>query len=121
MLKPENRLKTYKDFKDTKKKGKSVHSPFLSLRYLVNKDLDIKFAFIVSKRVSKKAVIRNRIKRQLREIVRLLIKDDKINIGVSGVFFTRQNIINKDYQQIQDAVKQLLVKSKIITKNKNDK
>lgn len=50
------------------KKGKMIHSPLFSLYYLEGNT--ISFSAVASKKVSKKAVIRNRNKRRVREIFR---------------------------------------------------
>lgn len=47
------------------KEGKFVNSPLLTFKYLYNKDiLDFRISFIVPKTVSKKAVIRNLLRRR---------------------------------------------------------
>jgi ribonuclease P protein component len=52
--------------------GKTVRGPLCSLKYAVNPKRDsYRLAVVVSKKVSKSAVVRNRIRRRLYEAVRL--------------------------------------------------
>ena len=52
------------------KKGRSVRSGSLALKYVLGNSKDIKVAVIVSKKVAKSAVTRNRIRRRVFELVR---------------------------------------------------
>ena len=53
------------------KKGRTVRTEYLSLRYVPSRNQDYRLAVVVSKKVSKSAVKRNRIRRRIYEIVRL--------------------------------------------------
>ena len=74
-LNKKNRLKKKKDFEGVFKKGKAVKGNFLFVRYLKNNLEFPRFAFVVSSRVSKKAVVRNRIRRALSEAARSELKN----------------------------------------------
>ncbi len=65
MLKKEHRLNKTLDIEKVLKKGRSFFSPLFNLKYLPSKDL--KFTVIVSNKVTKSAVKRNRIKRLCRD------------------------------------------------------
>ncbi|MBI4117996.1 MAG: ribonuclease P protein component [Parcubacteria group bacterium] len=72
---PKNRRVARSEFAPILKKGRTLHSPLLSLRVLEKKQCEKEpstFAFVVSKKVAAKATARNRIKRRgyatLREI-----------------------------------------------------
>jgi ribonuclease P protein component len=54
--------------------GKSVRVEFLTLRFIRSKRDDYRLAVVVSRKVSKSAVKRNRIRRRIYEIVRLAKK-----------------------------------------------
>lgn len=74
-LNKKNRLKRKKDFEGVFKGGKAVKGNFLFAKYLKN-DLGLpRFAFIVSAKVSRKAVVRNRIRRVLSDISRARLKE----------------------------------------------
>ena len=114
MLQKENRLKLQNEFKEVGKKGKNISSPILNFKYMKNRIKDSRFAFVVSTSVSKKAVTRNKIRRQLREIIRLLIKEDKLESGYDGVFYTKQPIVKKNYQELEKTTRYLLHKANLI-------
>jgi len=71
MLKKELRVRKQKEFDFIYKKGKKLKTRFFTVIFTPN-DLDFnRFAFIVSAKVDKKAVVRNKIKRRLRDIIKL--------------------------------------------------
>jgi ribonuclease P protein component len=59
-----------------------------------------RFAFVVGKRVSRKAVVRNKIRRRIREVVR----QDPIQPGWDLVFIARAQSAEADFQALRDAV-----------------
>ncbi len=73
-LNKKNRLKKKKDFETVFKKGKAVKGNFLFVKYFGNNLGLPRIAFVVSLKVSKKAVIRNRIRRTISEIVSKSLK-----------------------------------------------
>lgn len=83
MLLKQNRLTKKKDFENVFKKGDGVKSRFLFLKFIPTKYDYTRFAFVVSQKVSKKAVQRNKIRRYLREKVRTQM--DKIKKGFDCV------------------------------------
>lgn len=102
------RIKKKKEFDRIFKKTKSQKQGLLVLRALKN-GLDIsRFGFIVSQKVSKKAAIRNKIKRRLNEIIRLNLK--AIKKGQDYIFLALPGIEKKDFSEIKDAVIKLLKK-----------
>lgn len=70
MLPKENRLTELSDFERIKKEGKVIRGNFFFLSFLENNLTFSRFGIIVSKRLSNKAVKRNRIKRLIREFIR---------------------------------------------------
>ncbi|MEA1962779.1 MAG: ribonuclease P protein component [Patescibacteria group bacterium] len=70
MLPQKNRLSKKKDFDRIFKKGKSSFDGLLGAKALKNNEQEfIRFGIIVSSKISKKAVIRNKIKRRIRNII----------------------------------------------------
>jgi len=51
-------------------RGATIHSSLFSIRYATSSRTDYRLAVVVSKKISLKAVIRNRIRRRLFETVR---------------------------------------------------
>lgn len=79
------------------------------------KTSDLKIGFVVSAKISKSAVKRNRVKRQMREAVRLLLKEDKLNTGFMIAFMAKSNILEREYQEIAVDVTKILKRAKIMS------
>lgn len=62
---------------------------------------DLLIGFVVSTKVSKSAVKRNRVKRQMREVVRLLLKEGKIKAGYMLALMAKPEIVGKEYKEIE--------------------
>lgn len=108
MFRKENRISRNKDFDRVFKTGQSFYGQVLSLKAAKN-DLDInRFGILISTKVSKKAVIRNRYKRQLREVMRQ--ENAHLNQGYDIVFVVFPSILDKDYLELTKIVKKGLKK-----------
>lgn len=69
MLKKENRLAKARDIQKTLAEGRSFFNPFFTIKHLPT-DPTKRFSVVVSTKVFKKAVARNRLKRLIREHLR---------------------------------------------------
>jgi ribonuclease P protein component len=112
MLKKINRLKRKKDFEEIFQNGKALRNSFLVLKLKKNTVKDSRFAFVVSQKVSKKAVERNKIRRRMSEIIKVEVKN--IKTGTDFVFIVTPAAKGKDFSQFKDAVIGLLIKSKCL-------
>ncbi len=112
MLPFKNRLKKEKDFDRVFKKGRGFAFDAIAIRFVENELTDNRFGFIVSKKVSKKAVERNRIKRILREQVRSMIQEMKV--GWDIVITPRQNLSRDDSSDINRLLKEIFKKAGIL-------
>jgi len=112
MLPTKNRLKKKKDFEKVLKEGKKVKWDGLVLKYYSNLLKESRFGIIVSKKVSKKAVVRNKIKRRIREILKKELK--KIKKGQDIVFFVYPELKDKEFFEIQKTVIKVLKKGKLL-------
>lgn len=102
------RLKKNVEFRVVYKRGKSFSNNLLILYiYKSNRSFN-KLGISVSKKVGK-SVIRNRIKRLIKESVRL--SSDNIKLGYNIVFIARNASNNKNYKDIDNSVKQLIKKA----------
>ena len=70
MLKAANRLRARGDFARAYQGGKTRHGEFVLVRARANHKTANRYGVVVSKKVSKRAVARNRIKRRIMAIVR---------------------------------------------------
>lgn len=96
-LNKKNRLKKKRDFEDVFKKGKAVKGSFLFIKYKKNELGLSRFGFVVSAKVAKKAVERNRIRRILSEVVRGVIGSLDSN---DVIVFAARNIITVPKKEI---------------------
>ena len=113
MLKKINRLNKEVDFKKNLKKGKYFSSKIITLVITKNSINLSRFGIVVGLKISKKAVIRNKIRRWLSEIVRLNL--NKIKTGNDIVILTRPDIVKCQNQEIKKDLISLLNKSKLIS------
>lgn len=112
MLSQKNRLKKKKDFERIAQKGKFFKENFLILKKVKNNLQWMRIGFVVSQKISKKAVERNKIKRKLRETVRANL--DKIIPGYDIVFFTKKGIEKEEFSEIKNSVEKLLRQAKLL-------
>ena len=111
MLPKINRLKKKRDFEIVFEKGKSSRDNFLALRAAPNNSEISRFGFIVSKKISKKAVVRNKIRRRLSFAIEQEIKN--IKKGVDVILVALPGIEKKEFSEIQEAVKGALNRVKL--------
>lgn len=112
MLAKKHCLKRKKDFQEATRKGKKIEKDFLVLKFLRN-SLDVtRIGFVVSQKVSKKASSRNKIKRRLREIIKINLPN--LKPGYDLIFFTKKGIIEKDFWEIKKVVEQILKQAKLV-------
>jgi ribonuclease P protein component len=71
MISKTNRFHGRNSLNTVYQKGRAVRGDYISLRYIPTRRADYRLAVVVSKKVSKSAVVRNRIRRRVYEIVRL--------------------------------------------------
>ncbi len=74
--------------------------------------LPIQVGISISKKVSKRAVVRNRIKRQLKAIVRQLLP--RLESGVRMVILVRSEALTYEYGEFLQELEQLLVKAEVL-------
>ena len=124
MLKPKNRLKKKRDFEIAFENGRFLGGQLVTMKvWHINPDQypkrgysveDLKIGFVVSKKVHKSAVKRNRLKRRMREVVRLLIKDGALRPGNMVVIMAKASMLDAEYQDIEKDIVSLLKKGKIM-------
>ena len=111
MLPKENRLKKRSAFIATYHTGKSFHKSGITVFCGKEKknETPTRVGFVVSKKIHKRAVKRNRIKRLMRESYRLILKNNEGNEKyMSLIFVASSAILNKSFNEIDIAIKKLV-------------
>lgn len=112
MLASINRLKSGESFERVKRLGKLFQTEDLGIVIFRRGDTKpSKFGFVVSTKIAKKAVDRNRIKRVLSEIVRLNL--DKFPSGLDVLFLVKKSIFLKTMEKIRDQIEIFISKNKL--------
>ncbi|OGF25732.1 ribonuclease P protein component [Candidatus Falkowbacteria bacterium RIFOXYB2_FULL_47_14] len=103
MLKKINRLTKKKEFENVHKKGRPSFDKIMGVKTVGNELKLNRFGIIVSIKISKQAVIRNKVKRRLREAVRLEIDD--LKPGNDIIIITLPLIKSCELKDISDSLK----------------
>lgn len=126
MLPDKNRLKKKRDFEIVLEQGKFVGGALATLKYW-NIDIekfpkrkysseDLKIGFVVGLKVSKKAVVRNRLKRQMREAARLLLQKGHVAPGNMFFFMAKKEMIDQPFEPIAKDIEALLRRAHLLQK-----
>ncbi|MBQ7885007.1 MAG: ribonuclease P protein component [Clostridia bacterium] len=116
MLKKENRLKKNKHFNYIYKHGKGLKVGNLSLVYVKAKVKPFKVGFSVNNKIGK-AVVRNKVKRRMREAFGQLIAlvDRRFNY----VFIAREGIAENSFDEIKNNMLAIVKKAGLLNENNN--
>ena len=110
---PKHRLKEDKDFSRLFKKGRSFHGAELSIRVVPNR-LDVsRFGFVVGVKTANKAVARNRLNRQLREIVRARLPD--LAPGRDVAVQVKPGAVDLSFGELKKALVKLLDRASLLS------
>ena len=110
-FRPFERLKSQKEFERVFAHGKSLGGSTVAFYFCPNNLGYPRAGFIASKKVSKRAVDRNRAKRLMREVFRL----NKHRLKpVDLVFIARKGILGKKYQEVERDFLKLAEKAGIL-------
>lgn len=116
MLAKENRFHGRNSLNFVYKQGQSVSKDQINLRYAFNKYKGILVAVVISKKVHKSSVVRNRIRRRVYEIIRNNLSDIKDNTSlIISVYSDR--FASVDHQELENIIKGLLEKANILSIN----
>ena len=101
MLIPAHRLRRRKDFRHAYQRGKSLKSTNFILYYTPNITGAYRVGFSVSKKIGK-AVVRNRVKRKLREAARL--NPESFTAGWDYIFIARHSAITAEVKDLENQI-----------------
>ncbi len=114
MLQKKYRLKKYSAFIATYKNNHIVADDRICVyigKEKTSDDVITKAAFVVSKKIHKRAVVRNRIKRLMRESFRLILKNNSfpnINKYISVICVAKNSAIDASFSDIDYSLKKNL-------------
>ena len=113
MLPKDYRLKKRSAFAATYKTGKTLHKDGITVFIGKEKmkEYPTRVGFVVSKKIHKRAVKRNRIKRLMRESYRLLIKEASVSDKyISLIFVASTKLLDMNFKEIDNAMRKLVYK-----------
>ncbi len=107
------RLARAGEFQKLKREGVSLHGKFMVLSVLKNQagESSARLGIITSRRVGT-AVARNRVRRRLREIVR--VDRPSLTMGCWVVLIARQRAVEASFSQIRDEWRALATRARVL-------
>ncbi len=109
-------LKNNRQFRFVYNKGKSSANKYLVIFVVKNSGETNRLGISISKKVGK-SVVRNRIRRRIKESYRSL--EDNIKVGYDIVFLARQGANGSEYNDIHRSIKSLLNRQSLFKENEN--
>lgn len=102
-LKRTDALKRKKEFRYTYRAGKNINGRLVTLVYVKNRRNKVQIGFAVGKKIGG-SVVRNRVKRRLREAVTPCIP--LLKPGYNLVLIAREPIVDASFSSIEEAVRE---------------
>lgn len=125
MIPKQYRLKHKKDFEILFAEGKFLGNALVTAKVWkidpskfprrAYKKEDVKIGFVVSKKVSKLAVRRNKVKRRMREATRHLLAGQEPTPGYMIALMAKPEALAASYQEVSKSIESLLRKAKILS------
>jgi ribonuclease P protein component len=111
MLAKKFHLSRKDNIKEIVTKGTELRSPYFIIKMCPAAQEPTKFAIVVSAKISKKAVERNKLRRQIYEIIRLNLNEFSPSDPRKIVILTRTRTLNMTYKTLETELKKLLTNS----------
>lgn len=112
MLPQANRLRLETDIKTLFARGKSVFGSWVGMKVSKNNLPVSRFAVVAGVKVSKKAVVRNRLKRQVRAIVQEALP--QVAPGYDVLLFMKLAGVEKSFEELKIQVLASFKKAKLL-------
>jgi ribonuclease P protein component len=112
MLPFKNRLKKKKDFEKVFSSNLFFSSNLILVKQKENEKQEIRIGFVVSKKISKKAVERNKIKRILRDQTRHML--DQLKKGTDIVVIARKPLLFASFKEVENDLKNVFLRLGVI-------
>jgi ribonuclease P protein component len=113
MLKKSIRIAKAKDWQTLYRRGRTVFGRGIVLKTLKSGSDISRFGVVVGTKVSKRATIRNRLKRQIRAIISQ--NYDKTRSGYDTIIITRPDLAKKAFAEIKNALEESFKKAGLIS------
>ena len=94
-------------------KGAEMRSGLFIVRYEKNNEQFPGFCVIISRKMDKSAVKRNRLKRQIFEGIRLILAESENRGAIDLVLIPKKIILGKDFEEITNDLKHIFKKLKL--------
>ncbi len=129
MLHKDHRLTKVRDFNLLLAHGRTVAGAWMRVRVLRLKAIEqffpkrvdpamfcqqLRLAVSVGTKIDKRAVVRNRLRRQLSEIIRLWLKDNKIQPGWYVLVNVDKKALGKEYGELQEELTSVFKRSGLL-------
>jgi len=111
-LKRALRLRKSSEFQRVRQQGRSITSRLLTLAWMPNDVAQLRIGFVVSKRISKRAVDRNKVKRLLAEALRPSLGE--FSPGWDIVFSARKDTLTADLRTLEQDIPALLRRARLL-------
>lgn len=95
------------------KEVKKTQSSFVTLYVARSKEIRPRFGFVVSTKVSKKATVRNRIKRRMRAVIASMLHG--VKGGVIAVLVARPGADRAAFKEVDQTIKDLLGRARLLS------
>lgn len=105
-------LKKEKDFEKVAKTGQPFFVSELGFKKIPNNLKHNRYGIVVNTKIDKRAVVRNKIRRRIKEIIRLNHKD--LQQGFDLMFLVRESVKELDYKDIKERLISLFKKSGLL-------
>lgn len=108
MLSKEKRIRDASDFKRVYQKGAFFYHNLFNVNYLKNRTSLTRVGFVIGKKVSNKATVRNNLKRKFRESARHLYEE--LPKGYDIVINIKKEALGKKQKELETEIQRALQK-----------
>jgi ribonuclease P protein component len=106
------RLRKSSEFQRVRQQGRSITSRLLILAWTPNDVAQLRIGFVISKRISKRAIDRNHLKRLLGEAIRSLLPE--LTPGWDIVISARKDTLTADLHTLEQDIPALLRRARLL-------
>lgn len=105
-----NRFHGHNSLRSVYQKGRSVYGDHCKLLWQPAQKQNYRVAVVVSKKIHKSAVARNRVRRRIYEVVRTYAKDNSLRSDIV-IIVQKDSLIMSTHQELQAEISKLLKKT----------